>query len=389
MYRSVCLSLVGLLLLPAASPAERAQRMSELALRDPHVWVFIDFFGCRDVTDTAPLGLGDAFNESIEKALTLDGDEDGYLDLNPLLYFPPPEGATGFVTMPTEITWDPELEEGELVFHFGTCTTPLESPICDPDPVNPIQWLGYVTSDTSVCLDIIPGTTFGYDPPVSVPNEPCFVTEPFSFLLELNGVMLQMEYGQLGATFSGGGTEPVSLVNGLVRGWLRESCADTTILPPNIPIMGGQPVSALFPGGTGCCAEWDERDVEPGGTDLGWWFYFNFATAAVEFTPATGAPMVAGAGGAQVELGPGFPNPSRGTVRLEYALPAASAVDLSVVDVSGRRLVTLLRSLRPAGRHSAIWNGNDATGRPAVGGVYFVRLETSLGDRTRKIVMSR
>jgi hypothetical protein len=389
MKRILCLSLVGIFLLPSVSFGGRAQRFTDLKLRDPHTWVFIDFLGCRDVTDVAPLGLGDAFNESIEKALTLDDDGDGYLDFNPLIYFPPSEEATGFVTMPTEITWDPELEEGELVFHFGVCTTPLEAPICDPDIANPIQWLGYVTSDTSTCLDILPGTTSGYDPPIVTPTEPCFVTEPFEFVLMLNGVMLQMEYGQISATFGGGGTEPASLENGLIRGWLRESIADTTILPPSIPLVGGQPVSAIFPGGSGCCAEFDDRDVEPGGTDLGWWFYFNFTTAAVEFTPATDAPWRILAGDSRVVLGPGFPNPFQGSVRLEYALPTASVVDLSVVDVSGRRLVTLLQNHRPAGRHSAIWDGNDETGRPAAGGVYFVRLETSLGDRTRKIVLSR
>ena len=41
-------------------------RLSDLDLRDPHVFVVLPVFGCSDVTDTTP--LGDGVNPMIEEA---------------------------------------------------------------------------------------------------------------------------------------------------------------------------------------------------------------------------------------------------------------------------------------------------------------------------------
>jgi hypothetical protein len=75
-------------------------------------------------------------------------------------------------------------------------------------------------------------------------------------------------------------------------------------------------------------------------------------------------------------------HPSGGDAEIHFTLPAASPVTLSIVDVSGRRLATLVDSSLPAGPHVAFW---DAGGTPA--GVYFARL--AVGERTvaRRIVV--
>jgi len=39
-----------------------------------------------------------------------------------------------------------------------------------------------------------------------------------------------------------------------------------------VPLIGGQPLSALLPGGAGNCAAGDDRDMLNG--EPGWWFYF-------------------------------------------------------------------------------------------------------------------
>ena len=58
---------------------------------------------------------------------------------------------------------------------------------------------------------------------------------------------------------------------------------------------------------------------------------------------------------------------------IAFTLPAnATDVDLSVFDVSGRRVATLARGAVEAGPHTVRWDGGTAAG------IYFVRL-TALG----------
>jgi flagellar hook assembly protein FlgD len=62
---------------------------------------------------------------------------------------------------------------------------------------------------------------------------------------------------------------------------------------------------------------------------------------------------------------------------------------LSVFDVTGRRVATLVDGAMPAGEHVAEWDGRTIGGGHAGAGVYFTKLQTKNGFRTRKMVMIR
>lgn len=63
-----------------------------------------------------------------------------------------------------------------------------------------------------------------------------------------------------------------------------------------------------------------------------------------------------------------YPNPAR-TATVSFALPRRDEVDLSVFDLSGRKVATLAQGTMVAGKYTREWNGSKV---PA--GVYFVRL---------------
>jgi hypothetical protein len=75
-----------------------------------------------------------------------------------------------------------------------------------------------------------------------------------------------------------------------------------------------------------------------------------------------------------------YPNPFRTQTTLQFDLPEPVDVTLSVYDVMGRRVATLVDQSMPAGSHDIAWQGRGQDGQALASGVYFVRL--TAGDRT-------
>jgi hypothetical protein len=70
------------------------------------------------------------------------------------------------------------------------------------------------------------------------------------------------------------------------------------------------------------------------------------------------------------------PNPFNPTTTIRFSLARDGRVDVSVYDVQGRRVRTLMDGKRPAGLHTVSWNGrNDADTRVG-SGVYWVQMKT-------------
>ncbi len=240
-----------------------AIRLDSLYLRDPHV--YIDYLGCRDVTDTAFLGF--SMNGELAMNIATDGDGDGYLDLSLLLV---PRSAAGLQAC------------GNLTFASAQCTAPAETTQCKT--YNDISMVVYSEAFEGVCLDVLPDTTRPYNPAVSHPSDPCLVGEPMPVTLDFGGIPLSLSDAQVGATYAD--DSPVRLVNGLLRGFLSEADANNTIIAASFPLVGGKPFSVMLPGGDPPgpdrnCASHDDRDTGPDGVTPGWWFYFNFTAHPV------------------------------------------------------------------------------------------------------------
>ena len=75
------------------------------------------------------------------------------------------------------------------------------------------------------------------------------------------------------------------------------------------------------------------------------------------------------------------PNPFNPRTRLSFTVPRGGAhVTLTVHDIAGRKLRTLLDRVMPAGSARAAWDGRDSRGSTMTSGVYFARL--SAGGET-------
>jgi subtilisin family serine protease len=84
------------------------------------------------------------------------------------------------------------------------------------------------------------------------------------------------------------------------------------------------------------------------------------------------------------------PNPSSGTVRLEYETDAASPAQVAkieIYDVAGRRVRQLFQGSAAPGVSQVTWDGTGESGRRLAAGVYVAKL--SLGDRSvsRKLLI--
>jgi hypothetical protein len=76
-------------------------------------------------------------------------------------------------------------------------------------------------------------------------------------------------------------------------------------------------------------------------------------------------------------LAQNHPNPFNPTTTIRYELPYASHLTLTVYNVLGQQVATLVDEERPAGRFTVEWNGNTVSGNRVSSGVYFYKLEAT------------
>jgi hypothetical protein len=74
---------------------------------------------------------------------------------------------------------------------------------------------------------------------------------------------------------------------------------------------------------------------------------------------------------------------------IEYQLPRASEVEISIFNLQGQKVATLVEGRREAGSHQTIWNGRDESGRGAATGVYLYRLQAGDVLVTKKMLVGR
>jgi hypothetical protein len=88
-------------------------------------------------------------------------------------------------------------------------------------------------------------------------------------------------------------------------------------------------------------------------------------------------------------LGQNYPNPFNPTTEIAFELPTRSLVTLTVYNVLGQRVATLVDEVLLAGGYVADWDATSDDGRPVASGVYLYRLAADSFVQTKKMVLLR
>jgi hypothetical protein len=82
-----------------------------------------------------------------------------------------------------------------------------------------------------------------------------------------------------------------------------------------------------------------------------------------------------------------YPNPVLDETQIAYAINRTSTIRLSIFNMLGQELRTLVEGLAPVGKYAIKWDGRDHDGRRAARGIYFYRFTAGNFVATRKLVV--
>lgn len=89
------------------------------------------------------------------------------------------------------------------------------------------------------------------------------------------------------------------------------------------------------------------------------------------------------------ELGQNYPNPFNPSTKLEFAVPTHSKVNISIFNILGQKIATLVDGEYSAGYYSVDWDSRGDDGSEVASGIYFYKLEANNYTDTKKLMLIR
>ena len=70
-----------------------------------------------------------------------------------------------------------------------------------------------------------------------------------------------------------------------------------------------------------------------------------------------------------------YPNPFNPATTIKYELPVGGKAELTIFNLLGQEIRTLVNAQQPAGAHQVQWDGRDESGKEVTSGIYFYQLK--------------
>jgi hypothetical protein len=84
-----------------------------------------------------------------------------------------------------------------------------------------------------------------------------------------------------------------------------------------------------------------------------------------------------------------YPNPFNPETQITYQLASSGFASISIYDLLGREIKTLVSKDLPAGSYTVTWNGTDELGNNVTSGVYLYTLRTGILVESKKMILMK
>jgi flagellar hook assembly protein FlgD len=89
----------------------------------------------------------------------------------------------------------------------------------------------------------------------------------------------------------------------------------------------------------------------------------------------------------EFQLAQNYPNPFNPFTTLLYELSENSHVKITIYDMLGRKVKTLINETQDAGSRTVIWNATNDYGEPVSAGIYLYQIKAGEYLQTKKMVL--
>ena len=93
-----------------------------------------------------------------------------------------------------------------------------------------------------------------------------------------------------------------------------------------------------------------------------------------------------------IKLMQNYPNPFKvnsSRTAIEFSLKQQGSTEVSIYNIKGQKVKTMLDDNLNSGSHKLIWDGNNSTGKKVSSGIYFYQVEQEGKTQTKKMIVIR
>ena len=87
------------------------------------------------------------------------------------------------------------------------------------------------------------------------------------------------------------------------------------------------------------------------------------------------------------QLSQNYPNPFNPQTLIKYDLPEPGPVNITVYNILGQKVKTLMDEHQEMGYKFVYWDGKDEEGKEVASGIYFYKIKTKEFEKTKKMVL--